>query len=205
MNKTTLTAAFALLAWVSVGQVFAQGPAAQPRTPAPAAQSANVPASRLAVIYSEGFQDEKNGIARFAVTMNRLNGEFQKVQDELNQTAQKLNQGQQEINRLQQNGGATPAQIQAKIETLDQQKKEYQRKGEDTKAQYQKRYQELVSPLQDDVSKALDAYAKAHGITMIIDGSQVPILYVADSLDITKVFISDYNSKNPATAPTTTK
>jgi hypothetical protein len=35
---------------------------------------------------------------------------------------------------------------------------------------------------------------------MVIDGSQAPILYAADSLDITKAFISDYNSKNPATA-----
>jgi hypothetical protein len=36
---------------------------------------------------------------------------------------------------------------------------------------------------------------------MILDASQVQgILYAADSLDITKAFISDYNSKNPATA-----
>ncbi|HEX7530542.1 MAG TPA: OmpH family outer membrane protein, partial [Pyrinomonadaceae bacterium] len=77
------------------------------------------------------------------------------------------------------------------------------RKGEDAKVQYQKRYQELLVPLQDDVGKALDAYAKTRNITMVIDGSQTPILYAAQSIDITKAFISDYNSKNPATAQAT--
>jgi outer membrane protein len=135
--------------------------------------------------------------------MTRLNGEFQKIQDDLNQTTQRLKLLQDEINKLQQTGGATPAQIQAKIDTLDQQKRDYQRKGEDAKAQYQKRYQELFLPLQDDVNKALDAYAKARGLTMIIDGSQAPILYVAEGLDITRAFISEYNLKNPATAQAT--
>jgi outer membrane protein len=154
----------------------------------------------MAVIYSEAFQDPKNGVARFNVTMNKLNGEFQKLQDDLTQTAQRLKGLQDEIARLQQSGGATPAQIQAKIDSLDQQKREYTRKGEDAKGQYQTRYKELFMPLQEDVSKALDAYAKARGITMIIDGSQTPILYAADTMDITKAFISDYNSRNPATA-----
>ena len=202
MNRNTITAAFALLACVFVAHVFAQGPATQPRPQAPAAQ-VNVPVSKMAVIYSEEFQNAKTGIARFIVTMNKLNAEFQKVQDELTQTAEKLRQAQEEINKLQQTPGTTPAQVQGKIDTLDQQKREYTRKGEDAKAQYQTRYQQLFAPLQDDVGKALDAYGKARGITMIIDGSQTPILYAAESIDITKAFISDYNSKNPATAQAT--
>jgi outer membrane protein len=157
----------------------------------------------MAVVYSEQFQDPKTGIARFTVTLNKLNGEFQKVQDDLNQTAQRLTALQNEITRLQQAGGATPAQIQARIDTLDQQKRDYQRKGEDAKAQYQKRYQDLFAPLQDDITKALDAYARARGITMIIDGSQVPVLYVAESMNVTSSFISEYNLKNPATAQAT--
>ena len=39
----------------------------------------------------------------------------------------------------------------------------------------------------------------------MIDGSQIEgILFAADSTDITKAFITDYNLKNPATASTTT-
>ena len=204
MNKATLTVVFTLVACFSAAPAVAQGTATQPRPQAPATPStANVPVSKMAVIYSVEFQDPKTGIARFTNTLNKLNGEFQKIQDDLNQTTQRLKTLQDEITRLQQAGGATPAQIQAKIDTLDQQKREYTRKGEDAKAQYQKRYQDLFSPLQDEVSKALDAYAKAHGITMIIDGSQTPILYVAESMDVTRAFISEYNLKNPVTAQAT--
>lgn len=204
MNRITLTAAFALVGLVSVAQVFAQGTATPPRPQAPTTSApVNVPVSKMAVIYSELFQDPKTGIARFTITMTKLNGEFQKIQDDLNQTTQRLKTLQDEINKLQQTGGATPAQIQAKIDTLDLQKREYTRKGEDGKAQYQKRYQELFLPLQDDVNKALDAFAKARGLTLIVDGSQTPILYVAEGLDITRVFINEYNLKNPATAQAT--
>ena len=62
-----------------------------------------------------------------------------------------------------------------------------------------------MTPLQDEVGKELDAFAKAHGITLIIDGSQVPgVLYAAESMDVTKVFISEYNAKHPLTASSAT-
>jgi Skp family chaperone for outer membrane proteins len=201
MNRATLTIVFTLVACSSAASVVAQGTGTQTRPPAAATPTtANVPVSKMAVIYSAEFQDPKTGIVRFNNTLNKLNAEFQKVQDDLSQTAQRLKTLQDEITRLQQAGATTPAQIQAKIDTLDQQKREYTRKGEDAKAQYQKRYQDLFLPLQDEVSRALDAYAKARGITMIIDGSQTPILYVAESMDITKAFVTEYNLKNPATA-----
>jgi Skp family chaperone for outer membrane proteins len=170
----------------------------QPSTTAPA--TVNVPVSRIAIIYSADFQDAKNGIAKYIVTVNKLNAEFQPLQNELSETAKKLNQQQAEINA---NPNLPPAQLQAKLDQLDQQKKVYQRKGEDAQASYQKRRNELLAPLQEEVGRALDAYAKAHGITMIIDGSQIPIAYAATSIDITKAFVAEYNSKNPVTASAT--
>jgi outer membrane protein len=201
MSKNILATAMVLGALVFGAQAFAQTPATQVRPQGPA--TANVPVSKMAVIYSEAFQDPKNGIARFTASLTRLNNEFQKVQDDLNQTAVRLKGLQEEINKLQQGGTATPAQIQTKIETLDQQKRDYTRSGEDAKAQYQKRYQDLFLPLQDEVSKALDAFAKERGLTMIIDGSQVQILYAAENMDITRTFITYYNAKYPATAQAT--
>jgi len=179
-----------LLSLAACSSVMAQGGA-------PQTASAT---SRIAVIYSVDFQDPKNGILRFAAAITKLNGEFQKTQDELTQTAQRLRQQQDEITKLQQTPNVTPAQVQTRLEQLDQQKKEYTRRGEDAQAAYQRRRLELLSPLQEDVGKALDAFAKARGITMILDGSQMPLLYAVDSMDITKAFIADYNSKNPATA-----
>jgi Skp family chaperone for outer membrane proteins len=206
MNRPALIAAVVFAASLSGSRVFAQGSATQPRPQGPAAQPsvANVPVSKVAVIFSVEFQDPKTGIARFTVTLTKLNSEFQKTQDELNQTAQRLKTLQDEINNLQRSANTTPAQIQSKIADLDQQKKEYQRKGEDAQAQYQKRRQELFVPFQDDVGKALDTFAKARNITMVLDGSQVQgILYAAEASDITRAFINDYNTKNPATASVT--
>ena len=66
-----------------------------------------------------------------------------------------------------------------------------------------KRRKELFAPMQEEIAKALEAYAKQHSINVLIDGSQVPLVYAADSIDITRAFINDFNSKNPATAAVT--
>src|SRR6185369_2415212 len=94
--------------------------------------------------------------------------------------------------------------VQSKLDQLDQMKKDYQRRGEDAQAQYTRRRQELFLPLQDEVGKALDGFAKSRGITMVIDASQTEgILFASEVLDITRAFINDYNLKNPATAAAT--
>jgi outer membrane protein len=82
-------------------------------------------------------------------------------------------------------------------------KKEYQRKAEDAETLAQKRQQEIFAPLQDNIEKALEAYAKQRGITVIIDASRAAVVYAADSIDITRAFITDFNTKNPATASVT--
>ena len=159
--------------------------------------------AKIAVIFSGAFQDPKTGISRFTATINKVNAEFAPTQTELNQTATRLKALQDEIAKMQQGTTpATPAQIQAKIDQLDSDKKVYQRKGEDAQTNYKKRLAEALEPLQADVSKALDAFAKARGITILIDASQIPVTYVDDALDITDAFIADYNSKNPATTTT---
>ncbi len=155
----------------------------------------------MAMIYSEAFLDPKNGIARFSTLLNNLNREFQPRQTELSTLNQKIQQLTKEIQDT--SNVATPASVQQKQESLDQMKKELQRKGEDAEAAYNKRRQEIFAPLQEDIGKALEVFAKARGITVIVDGSQVPVLYAAESIDITKAFISDFNSKNPATASVT--
>src|ERR1041385_3285508 len=167
-----------------------------------AAQNGNVPVGKIAVIFSEAFQDPKQGIAKFTVIQNQLNAEFKKPQDDLDAAAKQVQALQDEITRLQSSAAPVdPKSVQAKMNQLDQLKKDSQRKLEDTQALYQKRRTDLLTPLQGDVGKALDAFAKAHSITMVIDGSQVlGVIYAADGLDITKIFIADYNARNPATA-----
>ncbi len=209
MNRNRFLAAFTFIATMAVSTTFAQ-PGAQPKpqTPPVTQTSVSVPVSKVAVIFSEAFQDPKNGIVRFNTTLNKLNSEFADRQKRIDDIAAKVKQLPAEITNLQQQAAKgtpiAPQTIQAKIDQLDQLKKQGQRETEDAQAAYDKRRQELFGPLQDEVGKALDKFAKDRGITMILDGSQVQgILYAADGLDITKAFISEYNAKNPATAAVT--
>ena len=66
------------------------------------------------------------------------------------------------------------------------------------------RLQEVLGPVYEDIGKALDAYAKAHGITLVLDVTKIQgIVSASESLDITRPFITEFNSKNPATASLT--
>ena len=160
----------------------------------------------MAVVYSDMFMDSKTGIAKFNVVVTKLNGEFQRLKDELNQMQTRAQALEEEINKLRAAPEGTPIDqraLQTKIDQLEQLKKDTQRKAEDAQAAYNKRRQELFAPLQDEIGKALETFAKARGINVIIDGAQVPILYAAESIDITRAFITEFNSKNPATASAT--
>ncbi len=195
MKIVRLLAAAFILA-VAVGPALAQTRPATPQ-PTPAA-GASVPDTKIALIYSEAFLDPKTGIARFNVLLNNLNREFQVRQTEITQLTQKAQQLNDDIEKTR--SVADPKTLQQKVDQLEQWKKDLQRKGEDAQAAYNKRRTELFEPLQDEIGKALEVYAKAHNINVIIDGSQVPVVYAADSIDITRAFINDFNSKNPATA-----
>src|SRR5436190_13648727 len=196
ISKKNFLLAVVFIAFIADSHAFAQAPQA----------SGSVPVGKVAVIFSEAFQDPKLGIAKFSVLQNQLVAEFKKPQDELTAAAQRVQSLQEEITKLQSSAAPIdPKTIQAKLDQLETLKKESQRKLEDTQAEYQKRRTNLMTPLQEEVGRALDAFAKAHGITLIIDGSQVAgVLYAAENMDVTRIFISEYNAKNPVTASTAT-
>jgi len=202
MKIARFFAAVALLTTVAVftsaqTRPAAGAPAAQPQAPA----SVAVPDSKMAVIYSDAFLDSKTGIAKFNTLMSSLEREFQPRKTELQNLQTRINTLTKEITDTQ--AVADPNAIRVKREQLDQANLEFKRKGEDAEAAYTRRRQEIFMPLQKDIGTALEAFAKARGITVIVDGSSVPFAYAADSIDITRAFINEFNSKNPATAVVT--
>jgi Skp family chaperone for outer membrane proteins len=202
MKIARLFAAVAVLT-VAAFCVSAQTkPATTPAAPPAAApQNVAVPDSKMAMIYSDAFLDPKTGIARFNSLLGTLNREFQPRQAELQALQTKISTLTKEIEDTQ--SVADPNAIRQKRDQLAQLSTELKRKGEDAEAAYAKRRQEIFTPLQQDIGKALEAFAKARGITVIVDGSQVPVVYAAENIDITRAFINDFNSKNPATASVT--
>src|SRR5688572_1679181 len=173
---------------------------------APAQTNVALPISKMAIIYTDQFLDAKAGILKFNSLVTKLNSEFQRIKDELTQMQNRAQALETEINKLRDAPAGTPIDqpaLQSKIDQLEQLKKDIQRKAEDAQTAYNKRRNELFQPLQVEIAKALEAFAKARGINAVIDGAAVPLLYFEESTNITRAFIADFNSKNPAAAATT--
>lgn len=178
---------------------------AQTRPAAPAgAQPGTVPESKIALVYTDLFLDAKTGIAKFTNLVNTLNREFQPRQTELVQLQERIKQLTNEVTQAQAASAVVDQKsTQAKMDQLEQLKKDATRKAEDGQAAFDRRRKELFAPMQEEIARALEAYAKQRNINVLIDGSQVPLVYAADSIDITRAFINDFNGKNPATAAVT--
>jgi outer membrane protein len=201
MRVDRLTAAFVIA--VAGSAVFAQQKPATPPTTAPAASSAPVPATKVALINTEAFADEKQGIVRIISAIKRVEAEFQPRKTELQQLNQRLQQLAEEIKKTE--NVADPKATQLKVEQLEQLKKEAQRKQEDAQAAYNKQVQVIMEPIYRDIGTSLDAFGKARGITLLLDSSKIApaILAAADATDVTLAFIAEFNSKYPATAAVT--
>jgi Skp family chaperone for outer membrane proteins len=198
-------AAIAFFAAISAATVAAQPkPGTNPAAPATSSGSTtgNVPEAKLALVDTDQFLDEKAGIVRLVSAAKKVENEFQPRRTELQNLQSQIDKMTADLQK------ASPVQdpkVSAQQQdAIDQKKREIQRKTEDAQSAYQKRLQDMLGPVYDDIGKALDVFAKAHGITLILDVTKIQGIVSADgSLDITKAFITEFNSKNPATASLT--
>ena len=184
-------AAFAIMAQAQT-RPTTPGGAAAPQT-RPAAGLANV-----AVIDSSVFGDEKQGIARVIASMRQIDVKFQPLRTELRGMRDRLTAMRADLQKKQ--GIQDPKTTAAQNEAANQLDLQIKRKAEDAQASYQKESEALLDPLQKDIAEALMAYAQQKGIGLLIDLNRVPIVYAANSLDITKEFIAEYNRTHPAAA-----
>jgi outer membrane protein len=86
---------------------------------------------------------------------------------------------------------------------IDQKTKSFQRQYEDAKAEFDSDEQKVLQELGQRMMAVIDKYAKDNSFTMIMDVSspQNPVIYAADSIDVTKQIIELYD-KNAPTTPT---
>lgn len=170
-------------------------------TPAPL--NAPVPESRIALINTEMFGDEKNGIFRYIDAANIVSREFLPRTNELRSLETRLNTLATEIQTLMK--APTPDQraIQAKQTEGERLQQEFNTKKDRLDEDVSKRYQLIVTPVSKQIGAAMDQFARQRGITMTLDISKLlpAILTVVPAVDITQAFIADFNSKNPRTGP----
>lgn len=180
-------AAFAILAHTQT----------RPATPAAVAPQRAAGPANIAVIDSSAFTDEKVGIARAMAAMKQIEAKFQPLRNELRGMRDRLNTLRADIQKKQAIQDARMTAQQA--EQADQLEVQIKRKAEDAQASYQRESLAVLEPLQKDIADALNAYAQAKGISLLIDVNRVPVIYAASNLDITKEFIAEYNRTHPAT------
>ncbi|MDT5061276.1 MAG: hypothetical protein QOH63_1735 [Acidobacteriota bacterium] len=205
-NFRLIAAALMLAAMIAVSASAQTRPAATtPARPAapqttPAASNAPVPDTKIAFIDTGAFGEEKVGITRFVNAMKALEREFKPRQDELTTMQNRVKALAEEISKTQ--SVADPKTIQAKQDEGERLQRDLKYKQDQADADFKKRYTDVVSPISQDIGKALDQFANARGITMILDISKLApaILTVNPAMDVTQTFINEYNSTHPATA-----
>ena len=194
-----------------VGQPRSQTTAPRPTpTPAPrpaatpVATNAAVPDSRIALIDTTAFGDEKNGIWRYVDAAKSVEAEFKSRSDELQNIQNRLDALATEIQTLMK----APVPDQKTIQARQQQGVSLQAEGKTKKDRLDedvsKRYEQVIGPISNQIGAAMDQFARQRGITMTLDTSKLlpAILTALPSTDLTQAFINDFNSKNPRTAPT---
>jgi len=153
-------------------------------------------AGSIAVIDSGTFAEDKEGITRVSTALRQIDAKFTPIQTEIKGMQDRLIAMRSDIDKKRATSSA--AVIAQQTEQADQLELQIKRKAEDARADYQKQIGITIQPLQAEVATALNAYAQAHGILIIIDVNRVPLIYANESIDITKDFIAEYNRTHPA-------
>jgi outer membrane protein len=186
-------ALFTVTALAQTGTAAAATPAA-PATSAPATSAA----ARIGIINiqnailmtNEGRRDFEALQKKFEptqATLNNLNQEIENLKKQLQTQDSKLNE--QTRNDMVKN-------IETKQKTL-------QRQVEDAQADFQGQQNEIANRIGGKLLDVLDKFAKSNGYSVILDvsGQQSPVLWAAQTTDVTQEIVNAYNSQSGVAAP----
>ncbi len=205
MKRVSLFAASLLFAAICSVSAFGQGGAAQPSAAG---------TGKIVVINTAAF-DAKDGIIKYSNAMNALEAEMKPLQTEIDGLVTRYNNLGKEIQTLQANAQKSPAvpidqkAAQAKVEEYQNLELTIKRKQEDGKRKFELRQPQVLGPVLQEIGKAMDDFAKAKGYALILDASKLEaanLILAVDiaKVDVTKEFITFFNSRPAGTATTAT-
>jgi len=181
---------------VTLASGFVLSAAAQ--TPAAPAAAAPAGPAKIAVIAFQAAVGQTNEFQRnFADLQKKYEPkkeELKALSDEVDKLTKQL---QEQGDKLSESERA------ARAKTIDDKKKQLQRTGEDAQNDFQSEMQETFNGVASKVYDVLSAYAQKEGYTLVLDVSQQqnPVLYAAESTNITKAILDAYNAKSGVPAP----
>lgn len=161
--------------------------------PAPASAT-----TKIAIIDTEMFGNPKAGIKRLVAAYEQINREFKPRMDELQALRAKYDALIKSATDTK--AVVPPETIRQKYDEAEILSSDIKRKQEDGQKALDKRTKDLTDPINDDIGKALQAYAKQRGIDIVLDVSKLAaaMMVVNEAVDITAAFTAEYNAKNTA-------
>ena len=172
----------------------------------PFAQGASTPPAqgKIGLINFAAFGDEKAGIAKYKNGVTVVDKALEPVNNELAALATRYQTATTDLQNMQKNPATKPDVIRAKQDEIQNLQTTIKRKQEDGKAFYNKIYSDTMSPIMNDIFKALNEYAKQKGYAVILDGTKLEqadiLVGFDDKYDVTKDFIAFYNTRPAGTA-----
>ena len=204
MRTVRLTAVGFIFAALFAVSAFAQAP----QTGAPA---------KVMFINTLAF-DAKDGIVKYSNAMTALENEFKPVETELNTLKARYTTLATEVKGIEDKINAPTSAVPINKEELRRQyiakgeeaqnlEVTIKRKAEDGKAKFERRQGEVMGPIMRDIANAIQDFAKQRGYAVILDSAKLDnagllLAFDETKADVTKEFITFYNTKTPTTATT---
>jgi Skp family chaperone for outer membrane proteins len=193
MKRFNLAAACFILAAIFAVTASAQTGAVQP--------AGN---SKMVVINTAAF-DNKDGITRYINAMNGLEAEFKPVETKIQGMATRYQTLGTEIKKIQDQPAGVPFDqkaAEAKVEEYQTLEKSIKREQEDAKAKFERRQQQVMGPLLQEIGKAMQDYATQKGYDLILDAAKLDnagliLAFNPAKVDVTKDFITTHVRQPP--------
>lgn len=167
-------------------------------------------AGKIGWINTAAFADEKEGVTKYINALKALDVEMKPRVTELQGIQTKVQNLAKELQTMQANTAVPvkPEAIQAKQEEGQRLQREFEFKKKEYDAAVESRSSAVLGPVSDDISKAIETYAKQKGYSVVLDIAALAnanaILVLDPTANITKDFITYYNTRPATTATTVT-
>lgn len=161
--------------------------------------AAQSPVTKIAIIDSNAFFDEKAGITKLVSASKQLNASFKPTQVELDTLNKRLQTLAAEIETLRKQPNPDRNVLQTKADEGEQLQRNLKYKTEDAKEKFARQQGLAIGPVMQAIGKGLEDYAKQKAYTLIFDLAKDQnglLVAVGDqSADVTKDFITFYNAR----------
>ena len=182
---------------------LAQTAAEPPSAPGAAAATAPAPAgpTKIAVIQFEGVVAQTNEGPR---AFGELNTKYQPKQQQIKQQSDEVDSLKKDL----QTAGDKLSETEraSRLRSIDEKEKSLQRNVEDARNDFSGEMNEKFSGIAQKVAGVMTQYAQQNGYTLVLDAGsqqqqQSPILWAAESTNISEAVLQAYNKQSGVAAP----